>query len=181
MPSTLVRVFRAARFRWELLIVIATLLSACLGEPDHPAELTGTTASQSAPHLPIVDTSAWLVGVPNPPASWRQVVSRRDDVIRHRFVRFRRPETLPDPASRFVVRPFADTRLTLRMRRAGPVGEFAYSWFGMLEDDPRGYAGIAVRPNGRVAVEIQTPTGVALSSRERGAGWLRDSRARTAA
>ena len=104
----------------------------------------------------IVDTNMWLRTINDPPAAWRNIVERRDDVLRHRFVRFQQPANIPSPRSRFIVQPFADTRLTMRMRRANPVGKDSYSWFGVPEGDSFGWGGIVVRANGRISLSINT-------------------------
>jgi hypothetical protein len=133
------------------IAALALFGSSCAMDDAH------SSASLTEP--PLVDTGPWLTTVPSPPAAWRRVLSERTDVVRHRFVRFSPPDRLPDVESRFIVRPFSDTRIVLRMRRAGPSGEGAWSWFGAYSDDPRGYGGIVVRPNGRVAAEIHAPDG----------------------
>lgn len=140
------------------LVAHVTGLVVLFGCTSSPAP-TGVARSQAAlEEPPLVDTAPWLESVSDPPPAWRRFVEGRADVRRFRFVRFRRPETLPPARARFVVRPFPGTRFVLRTRRAGPVGAGAYSWFGAIEDDPRGYGGIVVRPNGRVAASISVDT-----------------------
>jgi hypothetical protein len=130
-------------------------LGASLGCTDAPSPRPARAALEEPP---LVNTTPWLETVSDPPPAWRRFVEGRRDVLRHRFVRFRRPASLPPARARFLIRPFADTELVLQTRRAGPVGVGAYSWFGALEGDPRGFGGIVVRPSGRVAASITTST-----------------------
>ena len=135
----------------------ASVLAGCL-QP--AAEEPGTPELDFRDNeLPTVDTRPWLQPVNKPPAAWQAKVAARKDVLRHRFVRFKPPSALPKPRSRFVVAPFADTLLVLRMRRSGPIEGVGYSWFGMFEDEPRGFGGIVFRPDGRVFADIQAPDG----------------------
>lgn len=136
-----------------MLVCFGLLVSACA------ADGTAGARAASSREPPTIDTGPWLRTIASPPPAWRSVVMGREDVIRHRFVRFDPPARAPDPESRFIVRPFADTRIVLRMRRAGPSGDDAYAWFGAYEDDSRGWGGLVVRRNGRVVVDIQTPEG----------------------
>lgn len=136
-----------------LLLLAAAGITACANPTIDSAE-----AELSGTEPPLIDTRAWLVPVARPPAAWRAIVQQRDDVIRHRFVRFRRPEAIPPSRAKVQITPFADTSFVLRMRRSTRTG-VGRAWFGMFEDDPRGFGGIVLRPNGRVEVDIRTPQG----------------------
>ena len=132
-----------------LLIQAAVLGAAGCGSEPPPEERRDELLGRT------VDTAQWLRPVPDPPWRWRRMVQRRDDVVRARFVRFERPDRWPSPESRFVFRPFADTRLELNLRRAGPTaGGTAYSWFGTVDGDPLGWGGVVARPNGRIAFSL---------------------------
>lgn len=42
----------------------------------------------------------------------------------------------------------------MHLRRANPVGEDSYSWFGIPESDPMGWGGFMVRANGKISMSI---------------------------
>jgi hypothetical protein len=128
----------------SVVLAIASFVSACTNAAPSVAALTEEE----------VDTGPWLRTVTDPQPEWSRVIERRTGVLRHRFVRFRPPQARPSPRARFVVRPFADTRLVLRPRRAGPVLTGGYSWFGAIDGDPRGWGGLVARSNGRVSASL---------------------------
>ncbi len=130
------------------LIIHGLIAAGCAAAPE------SSGVHRAALETPRVDTRRWLQPVADPPARWRRVIEHRDDVIRHRFVRFQRPDAWPSPRSQFVVHPFPDVSLELRVRRAGPIANSAYSWFGVVDGDPLGWVGFVGRKNGRVAASI---------------------------